>query len=169
MPCTRFFFYIYVWCVTFAIVRVISAIFLKETLAAAAEDQETAMMEHMRKKEKEISHLRRVFNEADQNGDGRITWDEFVLLLNNEEVKNWLSHLGFDVVEISGLFKLLDGGDGEIEFDELLSGVMRIKGGAKHVDLLTLLYENQKLHHRLHEVKVQLNRVMRHVGVASAG
>ena len=61
-----FFFIPYVWGVTFAIVRVISAIFLKETLAAAESDQETAIAEKMKKKDKDINNLRKIFMEADK-------------------------------------------------------------------------------------------------------
>merc|ERR1719281_86296 len=71
------FFIPYVWTVTFAIVRIISAIFLKETLAAAASDQENAVAERLRKKDRDIENLRRLFQEADVDGTGSITMDEF--------------------------------------------------------------------------------------------
>merc|ERR1711937_376917 len=63
-----FFFIPYTWGVTFAIIRVITAMFLKETLAVAAQDQENAVMEREKKKKRDVEHLRVIFEEADMDG-----------------------------------------------------------------------------------------------------
>merc|ERR1719197_1916621 len=83
------FFIPYVWGVTFAIVRVISAIFLKETLAVAANDQQSAIREKTRKKDRDIEHLRNIFKCADKDGGGHICLGEFKSWLENPDVKMW--------------------------------------------------------------------------------
>merc|ERR1719428_1213670 len=102
------FFIVYVWGITFAVVRIISAIFLKETLAAAASDQENAVAERLKKKNRDVENLRRLFQEADVDGTGSITMDEFTALLDSPQVKPWLSVLELEVREVDGLFQLLD-------------------------------------------------------------
>merc|ERR1719261_1677842 len=67
----------YGWLVSFTIVRVISALFLKQVLAAAAVDPEGAMNEKMRKRAREMRELGRLFQQADTDGGGQVGLDEF--------------------------------------------------------------------------------------------
>merc|ERR1719231_605241 len=71
------FFIPYGWIVSFTIIRVITALFLKQTLAAAAVDPEQAMMEKKKKKIRELKHLRALFAHADRDGGGTLSMDEF--------------------------------------------------------------------------------------------
>ena len=43
----------------------------------------------------------------------------------------------------------MDNGEGSVPFDEFLTGLMRIRGSAKGVDLVGLLYVSRKLLHRV--------------------
>merc|ERR1719387_1342486 len=87
------FFIPYVWGVTFAIVRVISAIFLKETLAVAADDKDTAVREREKKKAIYVEHLRKIFRAADQNHGGSINAEEFMDWLACPKMKTWMQVL----------------------------------------------------------------------------
>lgn len=148
-----FFFYAYVWVVTFALVRVISAIFLKQTLAAASSDQELVMAERLQKRDKDVARLQELFNEADKDGGGYVSLKELSVVLEDPRVRHWLASLDLDIPEIDGLFRLLDNGDGCISCDEFLSGIMKARGGAKAIDLVTLLAENAKIMKRLREME----------------
>ena len=57
------FFITYVVIVVFAIVRIITALFLKETLQAAANDAEIMIAERQEKKKKLIENLEEVFKD----------------------------------------------------------------------------------------------------------
>merc|ERR1719197_600483 len=107
----------------------------------------------MKKRGQDIMHLREIFKEADHDHEGCIRLEDFHALLEEPRVKTWLSVLELEVNEITGLFELLDDGDGRISFEEFLSGVLRLRGGAKSVDLVTLLYENKKIVGHLNELK----------------
>eukprot|EP00746_Dinoflagellata_sp_MGD_P132737 gnl/MRDRNA2_/MRDRNA2_66430_c0_seq1.p1 gnl/MRDRNA2_/MRDRNA2_66430_c0~~gnl/MRDRNA2_/MRDRNA2_66430_c0_seq1.p1 ORF type:complete len:384 (+),score=55.27 gnl/MRDRNA2_/MRDRNA2_66430_c0_seq1:271-1422(+) len=145
------FFFLYSAGVSFAIVRVISAIFLKETLQAAAKDHEMVMAEINRHPEF-ISSIRQVFDETDSNQNGHITLIDLNHLLHDERSSGFLHLLGLQKHEILGMFHLMDDGDHQITFAEFLAGVMRLKakGG---VDLVTLLYENKRLLTKILEVE----------------
>merc|ERR1719313_1868401 len=103
-----FFFIPYTWGVTFAIIRVITAMFLKETLAVAAQDQENAVMEREKKKKRDVEHLRVIFEEADMDGNYAVTEDEFRVLLESPKIRHWLGVLELEVRDVHSLFKLLD-------------------------------------------------------------
>lgn len=146
------FFALYLSGVSFAVIRVITAIFLKETLEAAKNDKAIVFEEKMRQKKKYIGKLREVFTKVDADGSGQLSLVEFQEVIQDDEVRQVLADLELDVHEVQGLFALLDTGDGTISFDEFISGVMRLRGSAKSVDLMTLLFENKKILDRLSEL-----------------
>merc|ERR1711937_184734 len=56
-----------------------------------------------------------------------------------------LRAIGLEVNEALGLFKLLDVDEtNEVSIQEFVVGCMRLKGGAKSIDLATLMYENKR-------------------------
>jgi len=140
-PLYAVFFVVFGWCVTFAIVNVLSAIFLKQTLAAAAGDSDVAVMERMRKKSQDIARLKDIFSEGDKDGSGSVDWSEFIAMIQNPRVRAWLGVLELDVTDMSTVFSLLDDGDGRIEFEEFIAGVMKCRGAARGVDVVSLISE----------------------------
>ena len=86
------------------------------------------------------------FFESDINGDGTITIEEFQTHLKDPKVRAHLASVGLAVHEALGLFKLLDvDHSGGIAIEEFVVGCMRLKGGAKSIDLATLMYENKRM------------------------
>eukprot|EP00913_Durusdinium_trenchii_P018603 g17481.t1 len=77
------FFCIYVTFVVFAVMRVITAIFLKETLDAAGEDHEVVMSEKEATKKKYLRKLERIFHEMDVSGDGLVSEEEFKSMMED--------------------------------------------------------------------------------------
>jgi len=138
-------FYVYIWGVTFAIVRVISALFLKETLEVAGNDEEHALKERTRKKLRDSLSLRRIFLRADKDGSGNLSLQEFKRIVTNERMAYRLSCMGLGVEDINTLFVLLEGGDGEVSMDEFLQGAMRIRGPAKSQDMVRMMYDFSRM------------------------
>eukprot|EP00746_Dinoflagellata_sp_MGD_P139844 gnl/MRDRNA2_/MRDRNA2_73212_c0_seq1.p1 gnl/MRDRNA2_/MRDRNA2_73212_c0~~gnl/MRDRNA2_/MRDRNA2_73212_c0_seq1.p1 ORF type:complete len:229 (+),score=29.56 gnl/MRDRNA2_/MRDRNA2_73212_c0_seq1:43-687(+) len=142
------FFFGYLAVVSFAMIRVIAALFLKDTLSSAAKDSEAHMAEVNRSPDF-MNSVRMVFSEMDINGDGKLTMDEIHTVVNDTRISAWLTKLGVNPRELKGLFDLMDDGDGYISQSEFLAGIMRLKSASKGVDLATLLYENKKIFTRL--------------------
>merc|ERR1712224_1185530 len=71
------FFIAYVCGVTFGLIRVVSALFLKETLTAAANDEECAIADRRKRRENDVAHLRMVFDIVDKDHSESITVEEF--------------------------------------------------------------------------------------------
>jgi len=150
--------------VTFAVVNVISAIFLKQTLAAAAGDSEVAVMERLAKKEKDVARLREIFREGDKDGSGSVDWQEFQTMIQNPRVRAWLGILELDITDMATVFNLLDDGDGHVQFDEFISGVMKCRGAARGVEVVNLLSEYRQILQQLDEMKHNLQDLL-HGGV----
>lgn len=135
------FFIVYVTVVVFAIIRVITALFLKETLSNANDDAEMMIRDQMTRKKAYLSKLAETFEAFDSTGDGSIAWDQFQQLLANPKVKAYLAVLDLEVHESSTLFDLLDDGDGSITYGEFLDGVLRVKGQARSIDLISVQHQ----------------------------
>lgn len=139
------FIIIYILFITFAAMRVISAVFIVETQKVASTDEELLILQ----KERQIDRLNRnfagVFKELDATGDGMVDWEEFQAVLLDQRVLIWLAALDLDLDQCEGMFSLLDGGDGRISFQNFVKGVQRLKGGAKSVDLIMLMNRQQEL------------------------
>merc|ERR1712008_582557 len=86
-------------------------------------------------------------------GSGMLNEQAMNLLLQDPELTAYLNTIGVDVTEAKGLFTLLDDdGSGAISIDEFVTGFLRLKGSAKAVDMVTLMYENRKISKQLHSI-----------------
>eukprot|EP00747_Dinoflagellata_sp_TGD_P068325 gnl/TRDRNA2_/TRDRNA2_155664_c0_seq1.p1 gnl/TRDRNA2_/TRDRNA2_155664_c0~~gnl/TRDRNA2_/TRDRNA2_155664_c0_seq1.p1 ORF type:complete len:673 (+),score=90.59 gnl/TRDRNA2_/TRDRNA2_155664_c0_seq1:105-2123(+) len=139
------FFIIYRCVFCFALLSVIGAVFISETMRVAASDKDVAIIKKTRAKEALMYQLRLVFNELDASGDGHVPWSEFKKAMDDDRMKTWLSALEIDVRDLELLFKMLDDGDGQVDRGEFIRGVADTMGTAKSSDVVKLLYAVHRL------------------------
>jgi len=60
----------------------------------------------------------------------------------------WFSAQDLDAGDADYLYDLLDDGDGNLTVGELISGVARLKGAARSIDLFGLMHLVANLYHR---------------------
>lgn len=150
------FFIVYCTGITFALLTIVRAIFLKETLSHANADDDMVVAELAHEKSRTVNKLKRLFNRMDIDGSGDITYDELQHMLKDPVVEAVFSSLELSIREAQGFFELVDDGDGRLTFDEFVTGVMRMKGSTKAIDLVTVLFENKKINEKLHHIGLGL-------------
>lgn len=138
-----FFWVMYIIVVWFGVLRVITALFLKQTMEVAAADQEMIAKEKLKQKAKHAAAMRRFFAASDVDGNGMINHAEFKAALLDKDAAQWLHGMGVEHTEIDALFQMLDNGDGNISFDELLANAARLGGMARASDQVAIIC-NQK-------------------------
>lgn len=148
---------VYVMSVVFAVIRIITAIFLRETLKNADKDEEQQVAEDMRSKSTVVLALREMLLKSDKSGDGYFSQGEFDDLLLNREVTRVFHQLGVTAYEAEGLFYLLNIHQGEASVDEYLAGVLQLNNSGRSVDMVTLLYESWKIHRRIDDIVRRLS------------
>merc|ERR1712151_39426 len=131
----------YITLVVFAIIRIITALFLKDTLATAANDMELQLDDHRRKRLRLEDKLLELFEHADESGDGRVSLEEFEKVFKDSNVKAWCSLIDIEIREIHDLFDLLDDGDGIITYHEFVNNMARLKGSASSQDVVAILHD----------------------------
>lgn len=153
-----FFFLLYVTLVVFAVIRVITAIFLKDTLDAAQNDAEQLVLDRMNKKAKYVEQLEAVFKAIDQRGDGTVSEERLQELLAHPEVAAYFNVLDLDVQETSVFFHIIDNGDGEVTLDEFIDGILRCKGNARAVDSMAIRADLKKLTTKVNKIQRALKQ-----------
>jgi len=140
------FFGLYVSFVIFGLVRIISALFLRDTMQKAARDADIIIRERTKKTQKMKRELKELFLRADASHDGQVTFDEMEGLLQHPKVRIWLAELGIDASDTEMLFGVLDhDGDGTICHDEFVEGVSKLKGEARSQDIVPMVASIKRL------------------------
>merc|ERR1719195_342799 len=137
----------------FGMLNVLTGIFVDAAFQAMNSDRDNIIQTQLEERHSLINKIRETFKTFDADNSGQVTIDEFKALLENPEMVAYLSAIGIDPSEAQGLFKLLDDdGSGSVSIDEFITGFLRLKGGAKAVDMVTLLYENRKMSKKLNRI-----------------
>jgi len=132
-----FFYFFYVYIVVFVVTRIVSGLFLKETLTQYENDAEMMVKARAKKSTWIKQRLSDLFQEADVNHDGFLSEDEMRELLGHPKVKLWLKELGVDASDSDAIIELLGEGDGWlVTCDEFVHGMARLKGEARSQDLI---------------------------------
>lgn len=152
------FFMIYKCIVGFAVVRVISGVFLHETFRIANTDDEIMVRKGSRDVQMHMKKMSLLFNSASL-GNGTITFEEFQHLVSAPAVKTWLAAYELRSDDAQSLFKLLDNGDGQLTVEELVQGVSALKGPAKSLDMHAVKKEILKLKACLRDIRSELPRL----------
>mmetsp|Transcript_75122 Transcript_75122/g.174201 ORF Transcript_75122/g.174201 Transcript_75122/m.174201 type:complete len:328 (-) Transcript_75122:142-1125(-) len=139
------FFVLYVTGVIFSMVRIISALFLKDTLQAASNDADIIVNEKVKEIKSFVSKLSDLFQEADTNGDGYLTMNELQTVLDYPKVRLWMSVVGLDVSDATAIFEILDDGDGRVSQEEFINGIMRLKGYARSTDAVVIMRDSYRI------------------------
>merc|ERR1719316_1760178 len=123
-------FCIYIAFAVFAVLNVVTGVFVNEAMLMASRDQELVIQEQLSQEGNEIDDFTRMFEEADTDGNGMVNWQEMKDHLDDPRVKAYFKALNLDVAEAQMLFKILDlDGSGEISVNEFVQGCIKVKGG----------------------------------------
>jgi len=142
-------FVLYVTFVLLGMLNILTAVFVESTNKIAEVDAELVVQEQIERDNSALNQMRVFFEEADLDGSGSITADEFEAKLSDEKCSAQLQLLDLDVWTVRGLFRLLDMDECGVHIEELVYAMMRLRGSAKAVDVATLLYENKRIVNRL--------------------
>jgi len=134
----------------FSVVTVMTGVFIQETFKTATIDDRIMVMSKERAKKAVANKVRALFSLADFDGDGCVDPSEFEQIMSNPDVRMWLAAMDCDFGDHKAFFRMLDkDGDGMVSFEELLGGVVALRGGARSYDLA-------KVHERVQDVQQSL-------------
>lgn len=152
-------FALYIAFAVLAVLNVVTGVFVESALAVTRHDKDVDL----------VNHLREVFAKTDHDGNGMLEWEEFEKHIEDSQMDVLFKAVDLDRSEARGLFELIDiENKGEISREDFIMGCLRLKGGAKALDLATLMYDNKRLANMLEEhmsvVETFINEVNPHSG-----
>jgi len=133
-------FVIYMSFTLFALMNVVTGVFCESAIRTAEEDKKQVLMQQMQT----------MFVEADDDGSGTISLEEFEGHLKDPQMLSYLKAIDVNPEEARHLFAILDtDGSGEIEAEVLVNGCLRLQGSAKAIELAAFMQEHKVGHQRL--------------------
>eukprot|EP00441_Pelagodinium_beii_P032083 CAMPEP_0197632456 /NCGR_PEP_ID=MMETSP1338-20131121/9197_1 /TAXON_ID=43686 ORGANISM="Pelagodinium beii, Strain RCC1491" /NCGR_SAMPLE_ID=MMETSP1338 /ASSEMBLY_ACC=CAM_ASM_000754 /LENGTH=612 /DNA_ID=CAMNT_0043204021 /DNA_START=76 /DNA_END=1911 /DNA_ORIENTATION=+ len=149
----QMFFLAFIFVSIFAVVNIVTGVFVDSAMTANNMDQAMVVQEEMEKKKKQLDLLRSVFEELDEEGDGIFDSDEFEERLQDERVQAYFTSMKLDVSDAKTLFKLLDDDNSNsISIDEFVDGVHGLMGEASSLDSKIMQYEIKYLKEGIDQV-----------------
>jgi len=150
------FYIIYRCLICFAILRVVTAVFIAETNRIVAADTEIAIKKRQQNIKKQTADLRALFAKLDASGDGYLSVEEFSNAFDDPIVKNWAESMDVEVRNVRETFEMIDDGDGLVTIDEFMDGFAHLRGYAKGHDIYKLLRVCKRLDAKLDDCFDQL-------------
>jgi len=126
--------------VNFMTMRIVGALFLKQTMEVAAVDTERLAMKNLQRRDKFAGHLRAIFQEVDSSGDGALSREEFQTMLRDDAVIKHFRKLDLDRDEVVALFTVLSDDDGVADYEEFLNGALKMNSSARTIDSVQVMH-----------------------------
>eukprot|EP00928_Gymnodinium_smaydae_P029410 TRINITY_DN2215_c2_g1_i2.p1 TRINITY_DN2215_c2_g1~~TRINITY_DN2215_c2_g1_i2.p1 ORF type:complete len:628 (+),score=138.84 TRINITY_DN2215_c2_g1_i2:154-2037(+) len=133
-------FVLYMSFALFALTNVVIGIFVEAALRTADDDKKNMIMQGMFD----------FFLQADDDGSGTISWEEYRNHLHNPQLQSFLRAVDIDDEEALKLFHLLDVEElGEISPEDMVSGCLRLHGSAKAIEMAVLMNNHDAFSRRM--------------------
>ena len=103
----------------------------------------------------DVRMLKDWFGTIDSDCSGSITYDEFVVALEDPSMVSFALEMGIDLPDIKQFFSVLSSnGQRGVDLDTFVVGCIKLKGAAKSMDLMDLVFAhrhalNKGYRHRL--------------------
>jgi hypothetical protein len=138
------FYILYIALTSFAVLNVVTGVFVENAMKIALRDRDLQTQVQLEQRKKIMERLLSVFNEADKNRDGTITWEDFEAHIGDPKVQAFFNHLELGGADAGRLFRLLDrNGNGRVDAEEFVTGCLILRGGAKTMDVAAVMLEQQ--------------------------
>lgn len=145
----------------FAVLEVITGVFLHETFKVATLDDGILLNETKREVKDQSRKMERFFKHADTDGQGFLDKEKFTKVLQNDDVQEWMAAMGLDAHQIDRVFTLFDTDSrGKITLEQLVAGTLSLKGQAKAMELAVVRAMVEDIHRETRRSRMGANRML---------
>eukprot|EP00434_Breviolum_minutum_P021961 symbB.v1.2.019386.t1/scaffold1572.1/size111004/2 len=135
---------LYVVITVFAILNVVTGVFLNTAIESAGADKDVATIRQVHAKAQQVEALQQIFREIDRENDNEVNFEDVRNAMSSGELASFMESLGISTDDVRTLFMLLDSEHkGLIDLDEFVSGCMQLHGPAKSMQMAKMSYENK--------------------------
>jgi len=136
----------YVGFVQICVLNIVTGVFV-DTVHQMYQPERDEMIERETSKRKAmLRNLKNLLEEADADGSGSITWEEFDRFTQNPHIQMYLSAHEIDIKQAQEIFNHIDRNCvGEVSIDEFVLSFLEFKGAAKGADVVILRNDVNKI------------------------
>eukprot|EP00929_Paragymnodinium_shiwhaense_P039794 TRINITY_DN20857_c2_g1_i1.p1 TRINITY_DN20857_c2_g1~~TRINITY_DN20857_c2_g1_i1.p1 ORF type:complete len:691 (+),score=113.74 TRINITY_DN20857_c2_g1_i1:76-2148(+) len=150
-------FLLYVGICMLGLLNMVTGVFMAAVMKRVHSDQKIVLQQRMET----------FFVEADDDGSGTISYDEFVHHLEDESFLKYLDEIDLTVENARELFCLLDTEEaGEIAIADVVSGCLRLHGPASALDLSSFIRSYEK---DMDQVTAKMDKIFQEVRRSARG
>jgi len=154
-------FLLYIAFFLFVVVNTLTSLFVELTIANADHDQQMAIQLELERKDVYVAKLQSLYDEIDQNGDGEITYDEFCKHLDDPLMRAFAASLEIEPTDARQFFCILsEHGKIPVNCDTFVVGCIKLKGMAKSMDLMDLVYSFRRNTAQQEEFAIQTKQAL---------
>lgn len=124
-----------------ALLNILTGIFVENALKLAQPNFFEKAAEHHRDLVEQAKVLEELCCEWDTDGNGLLSFKEFVDMVSHPKVRMYLDYLGLEVPSLEMFFGLLADDTGQVNVDTFVTACMRLRGDAKSIDMKQLSLE----------------------------
>jgi hypothetical protein len=145
--------------------NVITALFVEEAIEIARPDREEKVFVERERQVDEAHELSRMCVEADTDGSGKLSKDEFHAQIANPDsaLRVYLEAEGLDVVDARLFYDLLRGcavGEEEVDIHGFVRGLMKIRGVARSIDIQALMWQTNVIYTKIQSRLGRMEEIM---------
>eukprot|EP00929_Paragymnodinium_shiwhaense_P101787 TRINITY_DN6497_c0_g1_i1.p1 TRINITY_DN6497_c0_g1~~TRINITY_DN6497_c0_g1_i1.p1 ORF type:complete len:775 (-),score=128.36 TRINITY_DN6497_c0_g1_i1:227-2551(-) len=138
-------FLLYILFYTCVICNTITSLFVESTMFNADKDHQAVVQNALENTEEYIEKLRGWFSSVDTDGSGCITYDEFCDKLQDPQAIAFASTLNIELTDLKQFFAgLSNNGARAVDLETFVVGCIRMRGPAKSIDLLELIFNERE-------------------------
>lgn len=132
-------FMFYVGFVQICVLNIVTGVFVDTVHQMYQPEREEMIEREAGKRKAMLQSLKVLLEEADEDGSGTITWEEFEQFTSDTHIRMYLSAHEIDITQAREIFDLIDcNAAGEVSIDEFVISFMEFKGAAKGADVVIL-------------------------------
>lgn len=159
-------FFLFTFVFVFALLNILTGIFVEKAVVAAQPDREEMIAEQCRKRIQDAAEFHHLCCVLDADHTGTISRDEFMSSMRSELMRSYMAAKGIEVRDVDLFFDIVGASDAdEVSIERFVQGCMNIKGMATNFDMQKLLVHVDGLRrhtrrdlHQMKEVLADLTR-----------
>lgn len=155
------------------VLNIVTGVFVNSAMETDQNDKEIIIEEELQRKKEYLEAMGEIFLQMDEDETGKITYDEFVKVLDDEKVVAYFNVMKLDITDAEKVFHMLDVDEADEDADpgvdimEFLDGCYRLQGESRALDMKIMQFEMEKITKWLPEMQVNLLHLMHIMGVPS--
>jgi len=143
-------FTLFMMIMVFGMLNILTAVFVEATANIVKVDPEYVFQESLDGEASNVKTLRSLLREADVDETGTITREEFEDKLSEPKFRTQLHLMELNIFEAQSVFGLLDAEKtNDVAIEDLVFGLMRLKGAAKAMDVMAIVCDNRRMMQKL--------------------